>query len=385
MKRVSGFIAALALAGAASAQQPTNTVEAIPPGQVDLSPAVGPDELRDFDLGGDAPAPAPTTTPTQPQQAPSQVTAPPQPAPQQPAPTRPAPVTSREAPPPSAAPSASQSQPSQAEPEVIDRGGATETLSPLPPISESPVDAADQPTRTIRLPGEAASDEAPWWPYALGLVALLGGLFFWLRQRQRGLALAQSSSVVSAESDAVPAPKVEKRSPKPAAPAPTPAPRAAATKPDFAIDFAPIRASLSESEFVIDYAMTLSNKGEAMARDVSIDVAMIMAGHDQEERIGKFVDHPPAERTVAVQALNSFGQAPLRGSVRLTGQDLTAINLDGRQLLLPTLVFLPRHRDGKAEPIRFVVGRKPQGSDKLAPMRGDLGPRVWRDLEARRA
>ncbi|WP_265528803.1 hypothetical protein [Sphingomicrobium marinum] len=381
MKSLSGMVLAVMLAlgaSAAHAQQPTNTVEAIPPGGADLSPSVGPDDLRDFSLGGDQPAqqqpaPAPSTRPT---------ATPPaaRPAPTRPAPTQPsAPAPSQtQAPPPAV--TAPPSAQGQVEPEVIDRADESTTLSPLPPISEAPIDAADQPTRTIRLPGDAAAEETPWWPWALGLAALLGGAFFLLRQRQQKAAFA---GVPVEETPAAPSPEP--------APAPTskpalaPAAIADAKKPEFAIDFAPIRASLSENEFVIDYAMTLSNKGEAMARDVSIDVAIVMAGHEQEERIGKFVSHPPADRTIAVQALNSFGQAPLRGSVRLSGPDLTAINVDGRQLILPTLVFLPRHRDGKADPIRFVVGRKPQGSDKLAPMRGDLGPRVWRDLEARRA
>ncbi|RZV53335.1 MAG: hypothetical protein EX258_00565 [Sphingomonadaceae bacterium] len=380
MKSLSGMVLAAMLAMGASvvhAQQPTNSVEAIPPGGADLSPSVGPDDLRDFSLGGDQPAPQQQA----PEPAPQQTTPPAaRPAPTRPAPAQPStPARSQtQAPPPTV--SAPLSAQGQVEPEVIDRADESTTLSPLPPISEAPIDAVDQPTRTIRLPGDAATEETPWWPWALGLVALLGGAFFLLRQRQQKAASAGTPV------DKAPAGPSPDPAPAPASkPAPAPAPTTSAKTPEFAIDFAPIRASLSENEFVIDYAMTLSNKGEAMARDVSIDVAIVMAGHEQEERIGKFVAHPPAERTIAVQALNSFGQAPLRGSVRLSGPDLTAINVEGRQLILPTLVFLPRHRDGKADPIRFVVGRKPQGGDKLAPMRGDLGPRVWRDLEARRA
>lgn len=382
MKILSGIVLAVMLvlgASAAEAQQPTNTVEAIPPGGADLSPSVGPDDLRDFSLGEEPSAPEPQA----PAQPPQQSAPPPAatPAPVQTAPSQPVTTPTRSAPPPAVVQSPVPE--GQVEPEVIDRQNEGPALSPLPPISEAPIDASEQPTRTMRLPGEAASDEAPWWPWALALAAVLGGAFFFLRQRQRKAALAGALFDEDVAAPVSPPPANEPPAPVSAKPA-TPAPAATNEKPEFAIDFAPIRASLSETDFVIDYALTLSNKGKAMARDVSIDVAMVMAGHEQEERIGKFVAHPPAERTIAVQALNSFGQAPLRGSVRLSGEQLTAINLDGRQLIMPTLVFLPRHRDGKADPIRFVVGRKPQGSDKLAPMRADMGPRVWRDLEARR-
>ena len=156
-------------------------------------------------------------------------------------------------------------------------------------------------------------------------------------------------------------------------------------EPDLLIDLTPLRAILTEQEFSVDYALQIANRGNGPARKLGVDTAMIMAGPEQEQKIAQFLAHPPADGPAMIEMLNSFGQAQMRGTLRVPLAQMTIVQLEGRQLIMPTVVLYPRFVGGRGTPHRFVIGRKPTEGDKLAPMRADLGQRTWRDLEARKA
>ncbi|MBB3764439.1 hypothetical protein [Sphingomicrobium lutaoense] len=384
------WLAALAAQGAVAT--PPGNYEALPPGEVDLRPdAVGPESLRDFNLGGERQSPPPPA-PREP--APQPRASQPVPPPVQPAPRQAPPVTPTRMPEPPAVESGPRPD---AAPATATPAPPTEIMTETAPAPATSAPVLPPPAR-VDLPGVPQDQGPPSWMWAIvGLLALLIGYAIFRSRRPVPAAGPTEAPVPlqrASSSDTGSSKPAAAREPAPAAPAPAPPPPPAPSSegfvgikqaPDLLLDLTPLRAALTEEEFSIDYAVTMANRGTGPALDIGIDSAMVMAGPQQEQKIAEFIAHPPAEGKVALQMLNSHGQAQLRGTIRLPIAQMTVIPLEGRQLIMPTLVLLPRHRHGRGKPARFVIGRKPREGDKLAPMRADLGPRSWRDLMAKKA
>ena len=410
-------IAALAAAlicgsapGAAQDSPPpeTNTARPAPAGEI-----VGPRELRDFTINGTVtrPAPPPERTPeaaTPPPRAttPAQTTT--SAAPRQPpaaAPARPAPGAGGAAnrPAPSADPLA---------PFTID--------GPAPPDAQPAVQPGFEPAPLAPASTAAQPEQNNFIPWLLALLLLAGaGAFFFWRQRSHQPSYASASTAAVPLAQPAPRPQPLQRAPpprpapprpapepaaKPAAapvaepatrpdprPVPTPAPAAAplglvttSLRPWLDIEFTPGRCVVEDDKATIQFDVTLFNSGSAPARDVLIEASMFNAGPAQDQEIGAFFARPQAtgERIPAIPPLR---RVALKSAVSLTREQLRQFDVGGRKLFVPLVGVNALYRWSSGEgqtSASYVVGRDTQ-NEKMAPLRLDLGPRIFRGLGAR--
>lgn len=224
----------------------------------------------------------------------------------------------------------------------------------------------------------------PWLLAALALGA--GGAFLFWRNRSRH-ALAGGPQI-----DAFVAPE-----PAPA-PRPAPAPPKAKTPPSptgagivstrlrpwIEIGFNPTRCVLDEEKVVIEFEIELFNSGSAPARAVLVEASLFNAGPTQDSDIGAFFADPvgAGDRIAAIPPLKRF---TVKTQVSIGREQLQAYEAAGRQLIVPLIAFnaLYRWSGGEGQTsAAYLLGRGTD-SEKMAPFRIDLGPRIFRGLSAR--
>ena len=378
---IAALAAALALAPLAALAQ-----ESSPPStNTPAADTIGPRELENFTLNGTVTRPAPT--------APAATTAPPRPAAPSPSPgaaseSRPAPArdrpASRTAPETSApAPAATASVPS-ADPFMdYPTPAPTADLGAQPGFEPAPSAAAgaadDQPT-----------DFVPWL-LALILIGAGIGYYFWRQQSQPSYATAGGVTDARAAAEPAAAPEPLRRAPAPAAaPSPAAPPQSAGgivstrLRPWLEIEFSPGRCVVEDDKATIQFDIALFNSGNAPARDVLIEASMFNAGPAQDQEIGAFFAHPVAkgERIPAIPPLK---RVALKSAVSLTREQMRQFEVAGRRLFVPLVGFNALYRwsggDGQTS-ASYLVGRDTDG-EKMAPLRLDLGPRIFRGLGAR--
>lgn len=369
--------------------------------------AVGPRELQNFSLPGRVTRPAAE-----------------EPAPQRPAPSpaqrpaataraTPTPVRERPAEPQPTRTAARQSEEPAASQTVATRSvratptpGYSSVTMRLPPATDLPV---AQPASTPAPPtfGEeaaAAPALAPdngllLWPWLLAAMALGGGgaFLFW-RNRSR------SSYAGGADYDAFvapepPAPRPRAVAPRPA-PAPPPGPPSAPPqvappvsggiittrlRPWVDLSFAPVRCTVEEQQVRFEFELTLFNSGSAPARDVLIEAMTINAGPAQEEEIATFFART-AGAGDRIQSIPPLKRVDLRPQVAMGIDKLRVLEAGGRRVFVPLIAFNALYdwgggRKGRTSAV-YLLGRETD-SERLAPFRLDLGPRVYRGVAAR--
>jgi hypothetical protein len=376
---------ALALVpSAALAQQ-----AAPPPTTAPATDAIGPRELQNFTLNGtvtrqaDRPvAVAPAPKKPQPK-AEAQVTTPPQP--------RPAATETVRA--PASRPIATASAP----PSLPKADRAPEPLRQSPPASSVTValpkvgSASDSgaPTPAFAPATDATGTLAtehrfPILPWLLAaLVAAAAGAFLFLRNRNR--AAFAGGPQLDAFAAPEPAPP-----PRPAPPRP-PAPETPASvgivstrlRPWIDIGFRPLRCILEEQRLVVEFELDLFNSGSSPARAVLAEATLFNAGPTQDEQIGAFFANPvgEGERIVVIPPLK---RVSIRTQVVAPREQIQAYELAGRQVFVPVIAFNALYRwssgDGQTS-VSYLLGRDTK-SEKMAPFRLDLGPRIFRGLAA---
>jgi hypothetical protein len=386
-----------------NADPATNTA-APPPAET-----VGPRELRDFTINGTVTRPAPTPPERVPAPAPATTTSRPAPRASTPADTPP-PIRERPAPSPirDLAPEA---------------GSVTTTLPPAEPATQ-PTTGADpsagvQPGFSTAAPAPLSlPDEQPGsiLPWILALLLLgAGAAYFLSRQRSSpGYATASATPRAYAEPEPSPRPEPQQRVTAPRAD-PAPQPRAGAAprpqparpappagvvtsklgartgvvttslRPWLDIEFTPGRCVVEDDKATIQFDVAITNSGSAPARDVLVEASMFNAGPAQDQEIGAFFAHPAAtgDRIPAIPPLKRIA---LKTSVSLTREQMRQYEIGGRKLFVPLVGLNALYRwsggDGQTS-ASYVVGRDTDG-EKMAPLRLDLGPRIFRGLGARR-
>lgn len=358
--------------------------------------AIGPPQLRDFQLRPREQAPAPQqqgprdpNNPQQPQQAaprPVQVAPPPpvttnQPAAQQPAPTQAQPQPRQTAPTQTRPATPGQPAPTQVAP------GPTQVAPPpagqqppaAAPVGTPPAPAESAPdSPTVETPPAPESGGAPLWLYGIPLLLLaLGGLFLWRRRRARLSELAEAAESAAAETAPPPAPVAT-------TPRPDPSPR-----PWLELDVKTVRASFTAVEAVVEFELMIANIGGAAARDLKIDVKLFNAGAEQDQQIGSFFRTAGRETTkLAVPGIDKDQDGVIRGEVGMPLEDMKAVKLDGRMLFIPVLAVNVLYEWGEGRSGQsaksYVVGRELETpSEKMGAFRVDQGPRVWRTVGQR--
>jgi hypothetical protein len=391
--RMSGRViwtwgAAIALAGSAapqlSAQQAaTNVVTPAPPPAPDT---VGPEQLRDFSLPGtvtrrtDSPPPAASNT-LSPQAQSSD--APPLPVRTRPVSSEPSRSVTVALPPP---------DPLAREP----------TLAP--PVDElsNNLSAAPEPVESVTpepasLPADGNLGSWMPWLFALLIFAAGVGLYLWRQRNAARPAYAGRMRVeeLIAEPAAAPAmPRVAQPVP---APVPTPAPARApapprsdgiissSLRPWIDIEFGATRAVVTDDAATVHFDIILYNSGGAPARDVLVEGRMFNAGPDQDRELGGFMEQPVAKGE-PIPEIAPLSRVALKSAVALPRTALKEYEIEGRKLFVPILGFNALYRFGANQgqtSASFIVGRGGDDGGKMAPIRLDLGPRIFRGLSQR--
>ena len=359
------------------AQQPP--ANAVTPAPAPAPGTIGPEQLRDFSLPGtvtrrtDTPPAASTNTTTsagQPEAAPSAAP----------------PLAVRARPVVSTAPSRSVTVALPA-PDPL---AQEPTLAP--PVDETSATLVSPPVVEPDAPAPAslpADDPGSWLPWLFAALFAAGGagLFLW---RRRGAARPAYAGVRVEELIATPAAPDVPRVAEPA-PAPAPAPPrsdgivSARLRPWIDIEFGATRAVVTDDAATVHFDITLFNSGAAPARDVLVEGQMFNAGPDQDRELGIFFERPAA-KAAPIREIAPLARVEMKSAVVLPRTAVREYEVEGRKLFVPILGFNAHYRFGTSHgqtSASFLVGRGGEDDAKMAPIRLDLGPRVFRGLSQR--
>ena len=372
---IAALAAALTLAPVTVLAQDT----AAPATNTPATDTIGPRELENFSLNGTVTRPAPTP----------------------PVRTAPAPTTAAPRTTPTTQPGAAPAPGRATSQATRDRLPAAPSVTvPLPPAEALPDAAlpADdfaaqpgfEPAPISASPAEEPTNFIPWL-IALMLLGAAAAYFVWRRRSQPSYAAAGSAQAY-ARAEPAPAPQPLQRTPPPRAAPPRAAPSSATPsgvvstrlRPWLEIEFSPGRCVVEDDKATIQFDVTVFNSGAAPARDVLIEASMFNAGPEQDEEIGAFFAHPVAkgERIPAIPPLK---RVALKSAVSLATDQMRQFEVAGKRIFVPLVGFNALYRwsggDGQTS-TSYLVGRD-TNAEKMAPLRLDLGPRVFRGLGAR--
>jgi hypothetical protein len=401
---------------------PGHAQDAAPPATNTANPpapaeTVGPRELRDFSINGTVTRPAtpPPERAAQPPATTPRTTTPTQPATTAPARDRPSPAVTRLPP----APSGAAPQPSSADPLApfaIDGPAPTDVQTAQPALEQAPLAPPSAPSQ---------NEQTNFLPWILALLLIgAAAAFYWRQRSQPSYATASAGAYAAPERAPEPAPRPAQRpqplqrnpspqpehdvrpapapqaaaprlaapAPRPAAPAPTPTQPAApfgmvttSLRPWLDIEFTPGRCVVENDKATIQFDVTVFNSGGAPARDVLIEASMFNAGPAQDQEIGAFFQHPETKGD-RIPTIPPLKRVALKSAVSLNREQLRQFEVAGRKLFVPLVGVnaLYRWSGGEGQTsASYLVGRDTQ-SEKMAPLRLDLGPRIFRGLGARR-
>jgi hypothetical protein len=365
---------------------------------------IGPRDLQNFSLPGTPAKPAdqPPATP---------------PAARQPAPTTAAPV---------------QTAPPAAEPArraVAERQPTTKPVAPVaqataaPPPAQAPAllppspavaptFQAPAPAPTSALPAAPATDSLapahrpPFLPWLLAALALAAGAAFilWRRRSPReAYAGVPELDVFTPEPEAEtrvtwqPAPTAEPAPPAAAprnvvstafkAPPAAPAPVGVVSsrlRPSLEIGVKPLRCVVDDQEITIEFELELFNAGTAPARAIHAEASIINASATQDQDLAAFFANasPTPDRLDVIAPMKRIA---LTSRVVAPRSAIQEYELAGRKSFVPLIAFNAVYQwsgGGTAQTsAAYLVGRE-TSSDKLGPLRLDLGPRDFRSLAA---
>lgn len=381
------IVIASALASASTIALAQNAPTDAPPTGAASPPAdpIGPPQLSNFSLGGKVTQPA--------QQQPVEIQ--PIAKPQRPANTAQTPGTTAATPVPLArnssrvetadrAPKTTASTPSvRPESEVNSTPALTSPALPQP----QPAPLAAPAALAGRTPVGAQSG---WFSSLLWLLAAAAAAgaaawyFFWQRPRTN-LAAAGVASAFEAPA-AEPARPVAPIPPREVSPTPKPSGIVATRlRPWVELQFTPGRVILDGEKAVLEFEMTLFNSGSAPARDVLVEGALFNAGPMQDQQISAFFQNPLGQGN-RLPLLAPLQRLSINSAVALLRTQLVPLEMEGRPLLVPLAGFNALYRwgsgsDGQTS-TSYLVGKQ-TNSEKLAPFRLDMAPRVFRRLAAR--
>ncbi|WP_294171641.1 hypothetical protein [uncultured Sphingomonas sp.] len=398
------LVGALVASAEAPASAQSNVVAPPPPPR---EGTVGPEQLRDFSLGGsntqrtepaEQPPPqqsAPVTSPDRPavaRRTPTPVTNSPteregvaERAPAGSAPasgsapaTAAAPTTSLALPPPTPAPSASF--------DFNSPGFGTPPSGPAVPALPPPV---------------SEENGASMWPWLLAFaVVIAGGLFLWSRRRTGSDGQLEDGALAFAgAAPAPPAPRPEPRpaAPRAAAPSAQPAPALALSHPkgvgivstrlrpwlDLEVQVA--AAALTEEELQLHLQLVVANSGSVPARQVGVEVLPLNAGPDQDRELATFFARPDPQPQAA-EMIAPLDQAVLQTVVRMPRTAFREYAAGEGRVLVPLVALNVVYRAGNSmgrTSRAYLIGRGAADSEKLGPLRTDPGPREFRGMVAR--
>ncbi|HYD38163.1 MAG TPA: hypothetical protein VEA60_11150 [Allosphingosinicella sp.] len=342
--------------------------------QNETSNTIGNPQLKDFTLPGQrttppAAVPPPvTTTPPPAATAPRNLPAPAPPPRREPAAAEPRPTEARRG--------EARASDVPAAPAPVAAAPAETAPTPLPATPVEPLPAA--PASPLPAP---APEGAGWlWPVVGGALVLLLGAVLLLRRHRAGIERerARDSARDEIGGALVAAPK----------PPPEPEPPAA-PRPRLELDIVPERAAATDSEAVVHYALTLTNQGDAEARNIRIDPRLFNAGAEAE--MADFFQGPIHDLSGSPQVvIPPGGTLKLNSQVSMPKAELREIEMAGRRIFVPMVAINVAYDwagGGSGRTSRsWLVGREAETPQaKMGPFRLDLGPRIYRSVGRREA
>ncbi|WP_343343871.1 hypothetical protein WJT74_08930 [Sphingomicrobium sp. XHP0239] len=399
---------ALTLSLPASATPPGNVIAIPPPDQRGEDRVVGPEQLRDFQLGRDpreAPATPPRPAPAEP------ATPPPAAAPTRenigttpPPPARTITIAPRESGPTVTVPSAPPA--TGAAPDVDLPASAATAVDEAAPVATNPGAIAPRPLDQSDLGTEASAPG--WWLLVLLPLIAIGAAWMAFRRRGQGVAAPVATAAPVPQSDPTPVrpepfersnPLADLEPPAPRAaapPSPPPAAKAASAapvgivtttlRPQIAMRVTPVRAAVDEEEIWLDYQVELRNTGSGAAFEVRVDGGLVNAGPDQDEAVATLFDRPPGSSGgAALPELSPGGSVQFQGRARRAIGDVRLLQAGDRKIAAPLLALRLTRAMGRGgesmhvETQLYFVGRSGGSDGRLAPLRIDTGPRLIRD------
>jgi len=391
MGRSGAGLLALAIALTCAPGAGAQATQPAPPPAATPDAPIGPRELRNFSItprqrivtqptpAPAPPQPAPTPAPPPAAARPAPATTATRPAPQ---PARPLPTTPR--PPAATAPGAAP-QPTAAPPPAEGTAlpaptpSAPVAATPLPSVPASPAEApAPAPAAdTAPPPSSPSPGGPPLWMLLLGGIAfgLVGYSFFTRRRRaasRRALALSEPGEPTPVKPQA------------PRAPRPDPVPR-----PWLEVELVAERTTADPDESVVEFELTVRNNGGSTAHNVLLQAKLICSTPNQDKEIAAFHRLKPGEhRTLKIPDLPAGQELKIKGRVDIKRDDIRALRVEQRLLFVPLVAVNAFYEWGTERAGQtsksFLVGREqPDASEKMAPFRLDLGPRVYRTVGQR--
>jgi LPXTG-motif cell wall-anchored protein len=242
------------------------------------------------------------------------------------------------------------------------------------PVAEAP----PAPVETAPAPVQAQPTSGSIWPWLLGALLLIGATAFLLRRRRRENVY---EDVYVDEREVVAPPVMGSQvADESYVAAPLAAPIAADIdigRPAIAIQMRPVRAGVTQEDAVVEFELTVDNRGNAPASDVRISTWMFPAGHPSEAE--RALIQPAEDSDLPAVTIDSGHAKRIESSVALptAGMDEDAV--------LPVVVAEAHYRlpDGSEErtSASFEVG-VPIG-DELAHFDLDNPSGLHEDVVAR--
>lgn len=201
--------------------------------------------------------------------------------------------------------------------------------------------------------------------------------------KRAGHAVFDLGAIASPEAEPVPQP-VERAHPAPEAvrtPVPPTPPPATTHRSRAALDIElkPKRAGTNLLSAAVDYDVVVHNSGDAVAKDVRVDVRLLSAGAEQDGWIGRLFASPIERPITPPFDLPPGGAIELSGMAMLPREAVSVMNVQGRALFVPVLAInLLYAWDGGSgqTATSHVVGIDRGEGAKMAPFRLDGPPRM---------
>jgi len=344
---------------------------------------VGPPQLSNFSLNGTVTRAAPDRIPA--------------PARTQPSARKPAQATAKPPAQRTAAPrqtsEISAPEPARIRPEPRPEAAAPDSESvAASPAPEAPV-AVPRTLQPVPAATPAPANRLPILPWILAALATAGAAawFFFFRNRNRESYAGISDFDLSPEPPRPPpappvAPRVAAEPKAPSAP-PAAAPGGVIStrlRPWLEIEFRPDRAVVDDNRAAVAFELTVVNSGTVVARDVLLEASLFNAGPVQDQQIQLFFDNPVGKGD-RIPAIPPSKRITVETAVFMARDQVRPIEIEGRPLFVPMIAFNALYRWGESEgqtSVSYLVGKGAKG-EKLAPFRLDLGPRIFRGLDAR--
>lgn len=387
-----GFAAVAALV---ATHAPLRAQESEPPPAE--SGAVGPRELENFTINGTVTQPAPQRpAPTPPAPRPEPSAQPPAPVERSPAAQAPARSNAGESSRPAQTETGATAdrQPSPAAQPLRQTAPSSSVTAVLPGL-DSAGQASAVASEDIVVPNVPASGELPLWPWLLAALAAAGLGFYVFRGRLQP-ALAGGAELDAYEEprapvaprNAAPRPTAPRHDPTPKTPAPPIPPTdpfkglvSTRLRPWIELGFQASRCTIENDKVTIDFEIEMINSGNAPARAVLVEARLVNAGPAQDSEIGQFFSNPvgQGERIDTIAPLKTVR---IKSRIVTPLENVQVFNVAGRKVFVPLIAFNILYgwaRGTGQTSASYLVGRDTK-SDKMAPFRLDLGPRLFRSL-----